>query len=217
MNARNNLVKVAESSSGATTFTIKDVSGIGSNYLSKRGLSLGINTYTEFIQRYALNGLLELLLSGADVEKVQELLSKSKLYREELQTKSSQVSWPLLPWEEESHGNETKLLMHKLYILSKELPSILQSTKENRIDSFAEICSKCLKKLIEIEENHARQVLRSKQRDDKRGKATVPGYSLAHVKAEDDKVVKLAQKQAKHIISKSNEMILLLLDAQSKL
>lgn len=217
MNARNNLVKVAESSASTTTFTIKDVSGIGSNYLSKRGLSLGINTYTEFIQRYALNGLLELLSSGADIEKVQELLSKSKLYHEELQTKSSQVSWPLLPWEEESHGNETKLLMHKLYILTKELPSILQSTKENQIDSFAEVGSKCLKKLIEIEENHARQVLRSKQRDDKRGKATVPGYSLAHVKAEDDKVVKLAQKQAKHIISKSNEMILLLLDAQSKL
>jgi hypothetical protein len=125
------------------------------------------------------------------------------------------ISWPILPWEEESHNSTTKLLQHKLQILSLEVAYIID-TNPSKL-SFADLCIRCFKKLIEIEDRHSKQVLKSKQRDDKRGQQTIPGYADCHVSAENDPIVLLAQKNAKDIISKCNDFILHLSEMSSKL
>ena len=220
MHARNLLVACKQSvmSAGETSdskriFTENDISQIGKNYMTIRGINVGIQAYTEVIQRYALDGLLELLHSSAGIDKIEDLYKKAAVSYEP-DANTAAISWPLLPWEEASHDNNARLFLHKLYIMSKELPSIGNDADEL---GFSVTCVKSLKKLIELENHHATQVLRCKKRDDKRGEQTIPGYAISHVRAEDDAVVLLAQKRAREINSKCNEVIISLLDTASRL
>lgn len=221
MHARNLLVSCKQSvvSAGETSdskriFTENDIIQIGKNYMTIRGINVGIKAYTDVIQRYALDGLLELLYSSAGIDKIEDLYKKAAASFES-DTNTAAISWPLLPWEEASHDNDARLFLHKIYIMSKELLSIAGNDAYEL--QFSVTCIKSLKKFIELENHHATQVLRCKKRDDKRGEQTIPGYTISHVRAEDDAVVLLAQKRAKEINSKCNEVILSLLDNASRL
>jgi len=221
MHARNLLVSCKQSgvSAGETSdskriFTENDIIQIGKNYMTIRGIDVGIKAYTDLIQRYALDGLLELLHNSAGIDKIEDLYKKAAVSFEP-DANTAAISWPLLPWEEASHDNNARLFLHKLYIMSKELPSIAGNDADEL--QFSVTCIKSMKKLIELENHHAAQVLRSKKRDDKRGEQTIPGYAISHDRAEDDAVVLLAQKRAKEINSKCNEVIVSLLGTASRL
>lgn len=194
------------STTATTIYTEKDMIQLGKNYMTVRGLNIGIDAYSNLIQRYALEGLLEMFEDGTSVGVVE------KSFRDAVSgftvgNNSDEVSWPVLPWEEESLHIPSKLLEHKLHMLSLEMSSIVDH-KDDKSIPFAETCKKCFKKLIQLELHHSKQVFKSKQRDDKRGQQTVPGYIDYHVLAENDPVVLLAQRRTKEVISKCNDLIL---------
>jgi hypothetical protein len=204
-------------STAATTtfFTEKDMIQLGKNYMTTRGLNVGIDAYTNMIQRYALEGLFEQFNGGASFDAIEQAYLNAATaaggFSAEPKAEEIEIAWPILPWEEESHNSASKLLEHKLQVLSLELSSIVivNHADPSKIKMpFAEVCIKCFKKFIEIESHHAKQVLRSKQRDDKRGRQTIPGYADSHVQAEHDPVVLLAQRRSKEVVSKCNDFIL---------
>uniref|UniRef100_A0A7S3QA94 DUF4954 domain-containing protein n=1 Tax=Chaetoceros debilis TaxID=122233 RepID=A0A7S3QA94_9STRA len=219
IDARNDLVAFERIREGAENTPLLIV---GQNYVSSRGVSVGINAYTNMIHRYALSGLLAFL---------QECLEKgigdaelgSSFYRtlvvsqqkRKIITNTKKISWPCLPWEEETHGCRLKLLQHKIKVLAAELPSIIDIGLS--LSSASRICIACLQRLSNLEGEHAKQVLRSKARDDKRGISTIPGYANFHVRAEDDPVVKLANADAVEVISDCDKIIALLSWDKSKL
>jgi hypothetical protein len=217
VSCKDSIISTGETSDSKHVITENDIIQLGKNYMTTRGLHVGINAYTNMIQRYALGGLLELLYNTASIEKAEDLYKKAAASASLTSKTANEVtiSWPLLPWEEASHDNDAKLLIHKLYIMSEELFSIIGC--ESYDLPFSVTCTKSLKKLTEIENHHAKQVLRCKQRDDKRGEQTIPGYSSAHIRAEDDVTVLLAQKRAKEVQSKCNEIILSLFHSTSRL
>ena len=207
-----------ESSDSKAIFTEKDIIQLGKNYMTTRGLNVGVIAYTNLVQRYALRGLYDMFNGGASmvaIEQVYFSATKAHTIRARDDSKANAITWPPLPWEEESHNSVSKLLDHKLQVLSNELSSIAGADPSKM--SFADICIKCMKKLIEVEDNHAKQVLKSKKRDDLRGEQTIPGYKDSHVQAENDPVVLLAQKRAKEVVSKCNGFILMLSENTSKL
>ena len=184
--------------------TDKAIPGLGANQLTEKGRQIGVRAYTDAIQRYALRGLL-----GRLVKMTQDQKNKSK---EEVlryvglmgvaasglpstkparSTGLAAAAWPVLPWNEESHADTEALWKHQHSILLEELPSISSSTDAN--DS--NILSRLLQKCIELEDDHAKRVYKSKARDDVRGANTVPGYKDAHTPAEKDSVVLLANEE----------------------
>jgi len=201
-------------------FTERDISELGKNYMTARGLQVGIRAYTHVIQRYALGGLLELFRLGVSMEKIQETImeltrSCNNVKKGDVVDSYSKISWPILPWEEVSHGDDDNRILHKLKVLTLELPSIVGDDVAQR--SFSEICALCLKKLCDLEMDHASQVLKSKKRDDQRGSETIPGYRDAHIVAEEDPVVLLAQTQAQSTVNDCKHFIAMLQDRSSKL
>jgi hypothetical protein len=226
MDARARLISVktltdsaGESPTAKAIFTEKDISELGKNYMTTRGLQVGIGAYTNLIQRYALGGLLELFCTGVSMEKIQEIMTEmrdvSNAKKGDVEDSCRMISWPILPWEEISHDKEDKILLHKIKVLSFELPSIVGHNWLQ--ESFSETCVLCLKKLCELEMHHASQVYKSKKRDDQRGVETIPGYRDAHVAAEKDPVVLLAQNQAQRTVDDCRKIMSFLQNCSSKL
>ncbi len=207
-NTLNNVVASQQQRSGevpgdTVVLTGKDIKYIGENYITMRGINVGITSYTNVIQRYALGGLLqslqELVAAATTKENPDSLEEFYQNILIPVQSSTSEinsdiVSWPTLPWNDTFSGSQKKLRSHKLRVLSSELPLILDfdSSKASKLDT----CIVCLRKLSEMEQKHAQEVLRSKQRDDRRGSKTIPHYADTHVSAENDPVVKMAISEA---------------------
>ncbi len=178
----------------------KAIAGLGANQLTEKGRQIGIQAYTDAIQRYALRGLLQRLVDLCHLQK--GLTLADALYHVGLdggvktsQSKSAvgvakEVSWPTLPWNEASHTNPEALWKHQHSILMKEIPSIVRNGDGN--DTLSQLLQKC----ITLENDHATRVYKSKSRDDVRGAATVPGYKDVHIAAEKDSVVLAAKEEA---------------------
>lgn len=207
-----------ESPKANTIYTEKDVLELGKNYMTARGLQVGIKAYTHVIQRYALSGLLELFCTGISMEKIQQvMMTRTQSYNvkeDNVGDSCRIISWPILPWEESSHGENDMMTIHKMKVLSLELPAILGGEFKR---SFADSCIACLNKLCELEMDHASQVFKSKKRDDQRGIETVPGYRDAHVAAGEDPVVQLAQNQAQRTVNDCKRFMASLQESSSKL
>lgn len=188
--------------------TDKDISGLGANMLTEKGRQIGIRAYTDAIQRYALQGLLERLLAftkdGKNVSYDEALahvglINISVNALETTDPSHNSVDWPVLPWNEPSHADGAALWKHQHSVLLKEIPAI--------VDSSADILSRLLQKYIALEDDHAKRVFKSKSRDDSRGASTVPGYKDSHIPAEKDSVVLAAKKEAGRV-KKEAEMVL---------
>lgn len=187
--------------------TAKDIIQLGNNYITQRGLDVGIKAYTAMIHRYALYGLMDVLYDK-EFEDIRTVLQrvigeKNKVHIQNPSHDSSR--WPSMPWEDVSYENPKLLLDHKMNLLQYELSSILDGHPRRR--SKEEIGIFCLEKLISLENSHAAKVLRSKVRDDERGIATVPGYAKVHIMAESDSIIKLAEQNAVMISQKSRSII----------
>lgn len=184
---------------------------LGSNYMTERGRKVGIDAYTNLIQRYILKGLLEQMVSLQTSDQIKsryELKNRLEaLLKKPLNINSTSVvshdkaSWPLMPWDEELNGS--KLWDHQRSILLLELPSIVAGDEV----SIIVIIKLLLKKLKSLEQSHAAQVYKSKHRDDIRGTRIIPDYRVAHTMAEDDSVVRLTNARMKDTIKQITEML----------
>ena len=157
--------------------------GIGSNGLSKRGRDMGIRSYNDCIQRFALQGLLTWLLQlkengmgFVDQKYIQREFSRSNISRIPYIEPFEQVDWPRFPWEttESEWSYQRSLLLEEFPMAN--IPALTWVTK-------------LLHKLIALESDFAERVFKSKKRDDVRGADTIPGYAAAHVAAEKDPVI----------------------------
>jgi len=221
--ARNRLVVVGQSTAqsagegGASTKkkvvykTDKAVIGLGANQLTEQGRLIGIKAYTSALQRYALRGLLDRLVTyvkekskSAKLSSSNEALRHVGLEGVNLRSSSADiipspsnpiVNWPVLPWNEKSHVNVDALWSHQHKVLLYELPSIIAIDN----NTTSNILSVLLRKCIELEDDHAKRVYDSKSRDDVRGADTIPGYADVHIAAEKDSVVLMAKKDAEDV------------------
>jgi hypothetical protein len=210
VNARSSLVYAGQQKQSAgekkvvVYKTDKSIPGLGANQLTEKGRQIGIKAYTDAIQRYALRGLLERLVSLVNKSQKSGLTLNQVLAHVGLEGVSedsaapslgvpskSVVNWPVLPWNEESHTSSEAVWKHQHSMLINELSSILSST--NKASS---ILSRILEKCVALEDDHAKRVYKSKSRDDTRGASTVPGYADVHIAAEKDSVVLAAKKEA---------------------
>ncbi|KAG7340265.1 protein of unknown function DUF4864 containing protein [Nitzschia inconspicua] len=201
------LEKVSTEPTTTTTTTtissITDVEGIGTNLiLTERGRDIGIEAYTNCIQRYALKGLLD--WTTATVEDV-DPSDFSNAVQEEFREKRNNnndnnnktydrfddvlrddpsVEWPSFPWEEEELDIETPMKEwdYQRYLLLEEFPL-------NRSDDVMTWITTLLEQCVHMEQEFARRVAKSKARDDVKGTETIPGYAESHVPSEQDPVV----------------------------
>ena len=186
----------------------KAIVGLGANQLTEKGRQIGIRAYTDAIHRYALRGLLQRLVELCSSQKgvtLEEALRHVGLdsaagtsQSDTVLTSQSVVDWPVLPWNEASHSDPVALWKHQHSILMKELPSI--------VSTGSDVLSQLLKKCLELENDHAVRVFKSKSRDDARGAATVPGYKDVHIAAAEDSVV-LAAKEEADAVKKDIELV----------
>ena len=83
-------------------------------------------------------------------------------------------------------------------MLKKEMPDILKDVETNNL-SPSEIVLHLLDRLVVLEKDFAKRVFKSKERDDARGKTTIPGYAASHVRAENDAVVKTVLEESRRV------------------
>ena len=214
--ARESLQKLNESAveSGQETsgkgnclYTKSDLIELGENTMTERGRKVGIEAYTNIIQRYALTGLYVKVNSILEKVSVEEAIHQinilwSKSNQELSQSHSNYTPWPVLPWEEESHNDQTKVTEHQLFILSRELKYMTKTPMAELT-----VIVTLLKKMISLELNFLERVKKSKSRDDKRGAQIIPNYNDAHILASNDPVVEMAKVNADEIVSKCKEII----------
>ena len=144
---------------------------------------MGIRSYNDCIQRFALQGLLTWLLQlkengmgFVDQKYIQREFSRSNISRIPYIEPFEQVDWPRFPWEttESEWSYQRSLLLEEFPMAN--IPALTWVTK-------------LLHKLIALESDFAERVFKSKKRDDVRGADTIPGYAAAHVAAEKDPVI----------------------------
>ena len=216
LEARNSLLKVDSStqSSGEETgdetsrhvYTNSDLAKLGENTLTERGRKVGIEAYSNSIQRYALRGLydkINLFLEKVSVEEAMKQVCASFI-----SSKSNNIvdktSWPIMPWEEDSYNNDAKIMEHQLSVLSRELNHMVEP--DSSLNEKA-ILIALLKKTIALENNFFERVKKSKSRDDQRGENIIPDYNDAHVLSSSDPVVKMAETTRNDFVMKCEEIM----------
>ena len=220
--ARQELIKAGQSqtpgqASGeikrATVFkTGRSIPGLGQNYLTESGRKKGIQAYTNIIHLYALRGLLLKAETALDMcrksfgntvapreldHRLEGIISihqnENGLLSSTLNGSDGGALWPALPWNEV--GERHHLWNFQRSLLKMEMPAILKDV-DTGILSPSEIVVHLLDRLVVLESDFAKRVFKSKQRDDARGKSTIPGYAENHIRAEDDAVVKAALEES---------------------
>jgi len=215
--ARNLLKAVAKKQDqvGADlVYTESQLPQLGSNYMTERGRKLGIDTYTNLILRYVLQGLLQqviLLQANGKVKsrnelknRLEALLQKPSSNKMIAVTTHDKASWPLMPWEEELNDLES-LWDHQRQrsILQLEIPYIAVGGEASIFTHLKVL----LGKLVSLEQSHAAQVYKSKQRDDLRGTSIIPDYRSVHTMAEDDDVIKLTNTRTKDTVERVTDVL----------
>lgn len=183
---------------------------IGANKLTDRARSVGIRAYTETIQRYALQGLLSYVL---ELTNTCQFPMDINALEAELRGSSPQdlvvldplkATWPIHPWDDVAADPWTfqKSLLIECFPVDGSLTSWLEES---------------LNKLVALENDLARRILKCKKRDDDRGQQSIPGYAQAHVEAERDPVILAASSTAKKTDDLVVDILASLRKARSKL
>ena len=160
----------------------KKVRGIGKYHLTEKSKADGIRIYSQFIQRYVLQGLLRQVL------KISE--SKSKMHDSLLSLLPPEIVLDekniqndiIFPWDEPSFSNLEEEWKYQLALIRHEF-------KDANLAFL-------LKHLSKLESEYAESLAYSKSKDDYRGNKVIPGYKDCHVSAEDDSVVKMVREEA---------------------
>jgi hypothetical protein len=177
--------------------------GIGANILTDRGSSVGMEAYTDCIQRYILEGLFQWMMterpSSEDLER--ELNSKKEekiMVAKEMFSDFKSVSWPSFPWDSgESLVNEWE---YQRGLLLEEFPT-------DQVSELSTWLIDLLTKYTALENDFATRVAKAKARDDSRGASTIPGYAHFHVAANVDPVIIEVKEHAKEIEQKVKILI----------
>lgn len=161
------------------------IPGIGANCLSEKERLIGINTYTDCIQLFALQGLyfwlLPLIPKGSVLQALKSDLSESCLIQTSVaRVSESKIQWPVFPWDVCQSTNAFWKEQRK--VLLEEFPL-------RRNENVADWACHLLQKLLVLERNHADRVYKCKQRDDARGADIIPDYSNVHILADADPVI----------------------------
>jgi hypothetical protein len=173
--------------------------GTGSNTLSDRARTVGLNAYTDCIQRYALQGLLTWLCKQQDAILSERLIQMEFDNIDSSHNKmidpTSKVEWPTIPWDTqktESEWDYQKVLLVQEYPMEK---------------TFLQWLEVLLKHLIELETDYAKRIHKSKSKDDTRGASTIPGYAQSHLSADQDPVIVKAREAAEQVEAQVNSIL----------
>lgn len=202
--ARNELKRAGEQRSESSPLefaTDKIVKGIGSNILTEKARRTGIKAYTECIQRFALEGLLEWLT----IKNKQGMLEKDILeseFSQDLEHEGMEnvaalydnVDWPSFPWEcgLSCTWNYQKMLLREEFQLNEDVSEWIAELLEN---------------FVSLQKGYTDMIYQCKKRDDKRGAKTIPGYTASHTPAEVDEVVEDAHKKYEEMEKRALEVI----------
>jgi Domain of unknown function (DUF4954) len=169
-----------------TIYSERVIPGIGENQMTEKGRKIGVQAYSELIQRFALQGLYAFLVEASEASTTAGLLDS--LTEDLLSSKSSiardfdistSVGWPLFPWDDKYASS---FWQSQRCFLLLEFPL----TKD---DNIGEWIKNLLGKFISLEVIFSDRVRQCKQRDDTRGAAIIPGYEESHVLVQKDAVV----------------------------
>ena len=165
-------------SGGAPIYTDKEAIGIGKNYMKESSRVLGIETYTRFIQFYCLRTMFRALQEGSSPESlfspnVRDLNVSGKEH-------GLSVLTDTLTLQEENTSNKysTQWFSYGKGVFMTEVETGVFGVKDG------------LRRFDEMNAEIAVDVIKSKQKDDKRGPKIIDGYGDAHSRADDDPVVK---------------------------
>lgn len=195
-------------------FSDKDIDGLGMCYMAESSRIEGIKIYSNFIQRYALHGLLDKIMESFKGGTVFSLLESigpkaASLSKKGHHSSTHHLEAPILPWDEPSYQNADDLWNHQVSILKTEFPSAFLNTASETSPSCAssDTVGSLLKRLSYLEEEFSKKVEQSKKKDDTRGVKIVPKYSDHHEKAEDDKTVILVRQEAQRTLESINVIL----------
>jgi hypothetical protein len=166
---------------------------------------VGIKAYTACVRRYALLGLLEFCQQSNGLDDLErEFDGSTPTATLQVYDFTAEPQWPILPWEDESFWN------HQKAVLLQEFPR----NESSWISWAADLLSN---ELVTLEHDYAQRIYTSKERDDSRGKETIPGYEESHVAANDDGVIQTAKEQAAEIELLVQAILARMTTARSKL
>jgi hypothetical protein len=204
--ARASLMVVKEGSNN--TGSKDNTPSIGANVLTKHGLQVGIRAYTQYLRRYALQGLLHWIVHTTKKPDCGvRLLVDPNIFLSEFwgsmdrtmrlppadhEMASQVVDWPVFPWETSNQYWGTTEWEYQRLLLLDECQFPIRGDSATMFSWLVER----LQELVTLEKDHASRVFKCKKRDDIRGAQTIPGYADSHVLAENDPVIVQAQKEA---------------------
>lgn len=206
--ARSALQRVNSDNQGPIYCSDADIYGLGKCHLTDAARLEGIQAYTDFIQRYALRGLLEkiciasgLLRFDTPQQNTSDDVLTAKHKHQYAEPVSQRAAAIALPWDENSFHHTEEIWKHQLSILRSEFPDSVS------LKNLTVICRQripqdlqlLLMRLVELELQFSDMVMQSKKKDDIRGVKIIPGYADCHVKAVEDTIVVLATKEAQRL------------------
>lgn len=159
-----------------------EIVDLGRCILSESNRRKAIDTYTSFLQKSALMGLLS-YLENEKSNGVSDIANREKLFEENESFDIKNPSWYEMPWEAQDLAAKT--WKFQLFILVNEfgpsdtwdLRHLLETT------------------LVSLAKSYANAVKTCKQRDDLRGAQVIPDYALSHSPAEEHAVVSLVENE----------------------
>ncbi len=187
-------------------FSDKDIDGLGMCYMSESSRLDGIKVYSNFIQRYALHGLLDKIIESfkesSDFSLLESINPRGTSHSKKGDDSTQLLEAPVLPWDEPSYQNSDELWNHQVSILKSEFPDAFLNTASEVSSSCASltVVGSLLKHLSQLEEEFSKKVELSKKKDDTRGVKIVPKYADFHEKAEDDKTVILVRQETQRTV-----------------
>jgi hypothetical protein len=198
--------------------------GMGNNIVTERGRNVGIKAYTQCIQRYVLQGLYTWVMetmnhpsfTGNMVQALEcEFGNKNNNNNNnnndnsnsDILTDFVSPCWPTFPWDPNELSR--KEWEYQRHVLLEEFPmdddtttttTTTTTTKNNNNNnSMVHWLKELLEKYVQLEQDFASRVAKSKARDDEKGAATIPGYADSHVSSNNDPIVRQVQARAKEI------------------
>ena len=186
--AREQLWNVATTTNDEMAYSVNDVPGVGANQMTEKGRRIGVDAYSELIQQFALQGLYLCLVEMMsremfDTSQLLELLTAEFLCSgASMQTDFDDlttVEWTSFPWDD---SDTSSLWQSQRFLLLREFP-----LPDN--ENILEWIKNLLGTHIALETAFSERVRQCKQRDDRRGAVTIPGYEETHVLVDKDAVV----------------------------
>lgn len=170
----------------------KAYDGLGNLKCNDRGRALGVKTYTDLVQRYALQELLRLCLQYQKGGSAQDMVQNVTLAVQQAASSFDlgrvlppcPFDWAPFPWDEDASQDS----MYRRALCVSEFPF------HNNIPPKVWI-RQGLERLRQLETDFCQAVYTSKARDDSRGAAIIPQYEAAHVAAGDDPVIHRTRKE----------------------